>query len=68
MKKIANLVSTAAFVLTGFAAGAATIFDDSSAYNTYSYQVVDGQQFGNEVTLGSGWYLTNFQFEYYSPN
>ena len=68
MKKFANLVSTAAFVLTGFAAGAATIFDDSSAYNTYSYQVVDGQQFGNEVTLGSGWYLTNFQFEYYSPN
>ena len=42
MRKIANLVSTAAFVLTGFAAGAATIFDDSSAANNSLYQVVDG--------------------------
>ena len=50
------------------AATADVIFDNTTAYNTNLLTMGNGLEVGNEVTLGSGWYLTNFQFEYYSPN
>jgi hypothetical protein len=69
MKYLANkMVCAGMFVSLGFMARAATIFDNTTAYNGNQFTLGNGQQVGNEVTLGSGWVLTNFQFEYYSPD
>jgi hypothetical protein len=69
MKYLTNKLVCVGMVMSlGFTARAATIFDNTTAYNSHQFTLGNGQQIGNEVTLGSGWVLTNFQFEYYSPD
>ena len=67
-KNLNKLVCAGALMALGFTASAYTIFDNTTAYNTNLLTAPNGLEIGNEVTLGSGWYLTNFQFEYYSSN
>jgi hypothetical protein len=69
MKKI-NLLTCASFlVLVELAANAdPVLFDNSAITNGYLFQVVDGQQVGNEITLGAGISLSSFEFEYISPS
>ena len=63
-----KLIGAGIILSLGLTAMADTIFDNTSAYNGNVFSMGNGQQVGNEVTLGTGWVLTNFQFEYYSPN
>jgi len=67
MKHLNKLVC-ATLAMTVLAAQADVFFDNSLLYNGNQFVLTSGQPVGNEVTLGSGIYLTNFMFEYYSPN
>jgi hypothetical protein len=68
MKFIKKLLCVGLLVSAGFSSLADTFFDNTSLYNGNAFVVNNGQPIGNEVTLGAGWSLTNFQFEYYSPS
>jgi|SRR5665213_101746 len=63
-----KLFCAVAFMAVGFSAAATTIYNDSGSYNGNLLQMGDGVQVGNEVSLTGHWSLTNFSFEYYSPN
>lgn len=70
MKHLSNKLACAAvFVALGFSAVADTIYNDAADYNTHNMQVLNGLEIGNEISVSPGlWYLTNFSFEYYTPN
>ncbi|HEX9047918.1 MAG TPA: hypothetical protein VF988_12915 [Verrucomicrobiae bacterium] len=68
METTKKLIATGALATLTLGAQANIIFDNGSLYNGNQFILGNGQSIGNEVTLGSGIYLTNFMFEYYSPN
>jgi len=63
-----KLICAVALMAIGFSASASTFYNDTSLYNANLLQLGDGVQVGNEVSLQGKWSLTNFSFEYYSPD
>ena len=68
MKYLKNLACIGIFAAFGVTASADTILDNGPLYNGNQFTVNSGQPIGNEVTLGSGIFLTNFMFEYFTPD
>jgi|SRR5665213_606815 len=64
-----KLFCAAAVLSLGFTAVASTIYDDSGLYNGNLLQMGESLTVGNEITMSANtWTLTNFSFEYYTPN
>jgi hypothetical protein len=68
MKLIKTITCAGVIAASGVSVLADTIFDNGPLYNGNAFAVTDGQTVGNEITLGAGISLTNFEFEYFSPS
>jgi len=68
LKKTFCVAGALAFMAVGLSATAATFYADNGSYVGNLFQLQDGMQVGNEISLAGKWSLTNFSFEYYSPN
>jgi len=68
MKNLKNFICVGVLATIGFTVSASTIFNNGALYNGNQFTVNSGQPIGNQVTLGSGIFLTNFMFEYYTPD
>lgn len=64
-----KLVCVGLFLSIGFGAVAGDIYNSAPNSNGNLMQVVNGLEIGNEISLTPGlWNLTDFSFEYYTPD
>ena len=64
-----KIACAAVFISLGFSAVADTIYDDAANYNGNVFQMANGLEIGNEISIAPGlWSLTNFAIEYYTPD
>lgn len=64
-----KLVCAGLLLSFGFTAMADEIYNSAPNSNGNTMQMGNGLEIGNEISLAPGlWTLTNFEFEYYTPN
>ena len=69
MKHLKVLICGAALLTLGFNTHADTIYDTFGVANGNAFSMANGQEIGNQITVGAGaWSLTNFTIEYHSSS
>lgn len=71
MQLLKNLFYTVALVSIVVSTKGDTIYNDYGSQNGNAFNMGNGQEIGNQITIGSGawtsWSLTNFSIMYYTP-